>query len=734
MPISISTLQTNVLIPAIIIAGAILLRIADPAPVARLRMSAFDTYQRAAPRVADPTFPVRVVAIDEASLARLGQWPWPRTRLAEMVTKLKDAGARAIALDFVLAEPDRLSPDELARSLAATPGAGEIMAAMAKLPSNDAALAAALKVAPSVLALVGDTEGGGSMPPAKSGLAFAGDNPSAFVHAYKGGVASLPALLSAARGVGAANWLPSDDQIIRTVPLLVSVGGALYPSLSLETFRVGLNESTVFVKSSGASAMSAFGQKTGIEQVRVGKSVLPTDARGELWLKFAPADPRRTISAVRIIDGDFDKRDIAGRYVMIGATAAGLLDLRATPLEASTPGVEVHAQALEQILSGDSVVRPAYATGAELLSLSGIGGLIAWLLGRSGALLAAVLGGTAIAAVVILSWLAYTHAGLLFDPVYPAISVVLLYAASSLTTFVRSEKERARIRSAFSHYVAPPLVAELVKNHERLKLGGEAREVTLLFADVRGFSRFSETLGAEDLVRFINRLFTPLTETILANRGTIDKFMGDAVMAFWNAPLADPEHAKNACRAALAMLKDLEALNAQLAREASAAGLPFAPVRLGIGLNTGPCVVGNVGSPQRFDYSVLGDVVNVASRFEEATKTFGADIILGQATAAQVTDMALLELGTATPRGKDRPERIFALAGDESVASSPDFQQLRRVHADAILTGSNATSTARHRLEACLRLAPDTVRRFYQLALERTPAAADAEPRANLDT
>lgn len=727
-------LRTGLLVPAVILGAAMLLRIADPTPVARLRMSAFDSYQRAAPRLPNSDFPVRVIAIDEASLARFGQWPWPRSRLAELITKLKDAGAKAIALDVILAEPDRLSPGELVRALSSTPVSGDVLAAIGKLPSGDDALAAALAPAPSVLALVGDTYGVTSLPPAKAGLAFAGDQPSIFTHSYAGGVSSLPALSAASKGIGAANWLPADDQIIRSVPLLISIGGKLYPSLSLETFRVGQGASTLFVKSSGASAISAFGQNTGIEQVRVGSTVLPTDARGELWLRFAKEDRRRTISAANILVGDFAPSDIKGHYVMIGATAAGLLDLRATPLQSSVPGVEVHAQALEQMLSGEHLERPAYATGAELLTLTVLGTLIALLLGRSGALVAALIGTGGIAAIFLVSWLAYTHAGLLFDPVYPGLSVAMLYAGSSLTNFVRSERDRARIRSAFSHYVAPPLVEQLVQNHESLKLGGEAREVTLLFADVRGFSRFSESLDAETLVRFVNRLFTPLTDTILANRGTIDKFMGDAVMAFWNAPVADDQHAANACRAALAMLADLEALNSELAAEAQKSGLPFAPVRLGIGLNTGTCVVGNVGSPQRFDYSVLGDVVNVAARFEEATKKFGVDIIVGETTAAQATGLALLELGSLTPRGKDRPERIFALVGDEATAASPEFGELLRAHTglNAGTTGSAEQRAQRlERLQSCLRLAPNPIRRFYLAAIEREMDGAVAAPSSN---
>ena len=298
-----------------------------------------------------------------------------------------------------------------------------------------------------------------------------------------------------------------------------------------------------------------------------------------------------------------------------------------------------------------------------------------------GALAAALIGLSAIAAVFAASWLAYSDAGLLFDPVYPSIAILVLYLTTSLNTYMRSEADRNRVRSAFSHYVSAPLVEELARNHDKLKLGGETREVSVLFADVRGFTRISEGLTAEELIRFLNRLFTPLSDVILEERGTIDKFMGDAVMAFWNAPLLDGAHARNACIAALRMLQELDGLNAAWASEARERGETASPVRIGIGLNTGECCVGNVGSPQRFDYSILGDVVNIASRLEEATKSYAIPIVAGETTAAAAPELAFLELDSVPIRGKEREVRIYALLGDEAVAASERFRQLKSAFA-----------------------------------------------------
>lgn len=725
-------LPLHVLVAAAILTGCVALRVADPRPVSQLRQSVFDSYLRAGPRAIDRSFPVRVIAIDEASLARLGQWPWPRTKLAELTSRLQEAGAKSITFDLVLAEPDRLSPDALLRSLSGQSVNKEIVSEIAKLPSNDKRLAETVASAPVVIGVAADTDAKHEIAPYRGGISFAGDDPRLFVHPYAGGIENLPILTEAAHGVGAVNWIPSEDQVVRRIPLLVSIAGKLYPSLALEALRVGTNQSTIFVKSSGGSGINAFGKKTGIESVRVGKTILPSTNRGELWLKFSPADPRRTISASRILDGTFDPADIKSRHIFIGATAAGLLDLRATPLEPSIPGVEIEAQALEQMLSGDNLVRPAYATGLEIAFILALGALVAWLIARSGPLLAAAVGIVAIAAIVTLSWLAYSRAGLLFDPIYPSLSVALLYLGTSLTSYVRSEIERAQIRSAFAHYVSPSVVAEIARDPDKLKLGGDRREITLLFADVRGFSKMSEGLEPEELVRFINRLFTPLADTILDHRGTIDKFIGDAVMAFWNAPLQDAEHAKNACRTALSMLKNVAQLNAELAEESRQRGETCVPVRIGIGLNTGECVVGNVGSPQRFDYSVLGDVVNVAARFEEATKTFGTDIIVGERTAQQAASFALLELTTVMPRGKERPERIFALLGDEEFAASTQFLELKQAHSRLLAAEPN-TSERETALAECRRLSHPAIAAYYQGHRSGSNTAPAAEIAKELD-
>lgn len=710
----------HILVTGVLLALAVALRIADPAPLAMFRTHVFDAYLRLAPRAADPAFPVRIVDIDSHSLERVGQWPWPRTKLAELIDKLAAAGARVIALDMILPEPDRLSPDSLARLLAERlPESAPLTEKAAALTSNDAILGQAVARAPVVLAVVatelkrsvvsGRGAGDGSHVPAapRASLAVAGDDPKLFLPRFAEVEHSRDAITAGAKGVGAANWLPAEDQLVRAVPLLVNIAGTLYPSLPVEMLRVAGNHTTIFVRSSGASGAQAFGQKTGIDSVRVGGTILPTGADGQLWLRLSRPDPRRTISAHRILDETPKPDDIKGRMILVGSSAPGLMDLRATPLEPSVAGVEIHAQALEQMLAGDHLVRPDFATGAELAFLVLAGVLVGWLLWRSGPLPAAAVGAGAIAAVSAVSWLLYSRSGYLLDPVYPALSLAAVYSATTLLNYAGAERDRTRVRTAFAHYMAPELVEELAGHPERLRLGGEMREVTLLFADVRGFSRLSEGMDAEALTRLVNRLFTPLTEAILAERGTIDKYIGDAVMAYWNAPLTDPQHARNACRAALAMTRELDRLNRLTVAEGGLVGAAPGPVRVGIGLNTGICCVGNLGSPKRFDYSIIGDPVNVASRLEAATKAWGAPIIAGSSTAGAATGLAFIELGTVALPGKDRPETIHALVGDEGFAASPEFSALsaaaRRLR-EAYAAADDAA--VRAALAACEKHAP----------------------------
>ena len=667
------------LIVGAVIIAALALRIWDPSPVAAMRSLVFDTYQQVRPRIYDPSLPVRIVDIDEDSLKKIGQWPWPRTVLAELVQKLSSNGAAAIGFDMAFPEPDRMSPANALRFWPNSDALASLRAEAEKLPSNDQVLAEAIGAAPVVLGFIAAPQGG-SIPETKAGFAHGGDDPKLFAPFYPGAAASLTELQDKASGAGALNWLPEHDQIIRRMPMVIRIGDNLYPSLAADMLRLAQGASTYMVKSSGASGEKAFGEKTGIVKVRIGDYEVPTEANGQMWIRFTRQAKARYLPAWRVLNGEIGKDEIEGRLLIIGTSAAGLLDLRATPLEPSVPGVELHAQAIEQILQGSFLQRPDFATPAELLYILALGIIIAILIYRSGALGSAVLGGLAVAAVLAVSWYAFDAFGWLVDPVYPAIALTAVYLAGTLYVFLRTERERNRVRHAFGHYMAPALVERLAGDPSKLKLGGETRDMTLLFSDVRGFTAISEGLDAEELTRFLNNLFTPLSNIILDEQGTIDKFMGDAVMAFWNAPLDDALHPSHACSAALRMMREMRELNDRWRQEAEAKDRPYKPVKLGIGLNTGICCVGNLGSETRFDYSVIGDNVNVASRLEGQSKTYEVGTIVGETTTLRAPDFAFLELDFLKVKGRTEATRIFALLGDNALKQSQAFIDLTARH------------------------------------------------------
>ena len=355
---------------------------------------------------------------------------------------------------------------------------------------------------------------------------------------------------------------------------------------------------------------------------------------------------------------------MAGRIILVGTSAPGLIDLRATPLDAAIPGVEVHAQAIEQIIAeqqgGLSLTRPDYARALELAIMIVLGIVLAAILPTISAVHAAVLGLSVMATLAIGGWGAYSQAGLLLDPSYPALALFILVAAGTTDVYRRVEQQRGEVRRAFSYYVSPTVVDEIIAHPDKLELGGVVREVTLLFCDVRNFTTLSEKLNAHELTSFINSLLTPLSEIILTNRGTIDKYIGDAIMAFWNAPLDDPDHAAHACRSALAMIAKMEDLNKTWRKQAEAAGRPYDQVRIGIGINSGEVCVGNLGSSQRFDYSAIGDNVNVASRFEGLSKAYGVPIVVGEQTLERLNGVEAIELDMMRVKGRAQPTRIYA--------------------------------------------------------------------------
>ena len=669
----------------------------------------FDQYQRWKPRPYAFDQPVRVIAVDDESLKRLGQWPWPRERLATLVDALKNAGAAAIVFDFLFAEKDRA--DASAQN-GATP---------------DDVFARAIDGAPVVLGSFVSEAPNGAPDAAKAGFVTAGDDATKFLTPAPGALAPLSELAKHAAGVGFLNWRPDSDRVVRRVPLILNVNGALHPSLAMEALRVAQGASTYVVKSSNASGETAFGEVYGVLAIRDGDVTIQTDPAGDIRVYFARPDPRRSIPAWKVFTPGTDLSSLRGSIVFVGASAALLSDIVATPLSAAMPGVEAHAQIVEQLLDGQTLKRPDWAPSAEWMATAVICAILiatTWFLAPH---LAALMFAAVVAAIGAVSWFAFSRHGVLIEPAYPAFSAAAVYFTGVSTLYAVKRHQEREIRSAFGRFVSPAVVARLAEMPGALELGGLQRELTVLFCDIRSFTTISEGFDAQGLTRFLNEYLTPMTDAILDREGTIDKYMGDAIMAFWNAPLDDPDHSAHAVASALAMRETLVALNEGWRSRAETDQRTFRPVRFGVGLNTGEACVGNLGSLRRFDYSAIGDEVNVASRLEGACKIFQVDIIGSETTRAEALDFAWLEIDSVLVKGKTRPVGLYALAGDPALAGSEEFAELSRLHAAmlAAYRNRNFADAAALAKEAAPR-APDAVRGLYSYNLRRFSQLAES--------
>ena len=676
------------------------LRIADPLPIEELRLRTFDLFQVLRPRE-QKVRPVVIVDIDEASLREIGQWPWPRTVIADLITRLRAAGAVAVGFDVIFAEPDRMSPAVAAGSFRGLDA--ETREKLAALPSNDAVLAEAIKRVGGII--VGETGAAQAAPRAEgenapqTGFAIVGPNPRPFLVTFPGLLRNIPPIEQAAAGRGMFSIDPEPDGIVRRVPVVMEAQGQLAPALTMEMLRV--------VSRAGAILIRA--DQAGVKTVAVPGLEVPTDGRGRFWVYFNKRDPARSVSATDVLNGRVAPDRLRGRLVLIGTSATGLLDIKTTPVQPDMPGVEVHAQILENILTKSLLASPGYAIGAEIIAAVVFGLAIIVAAPMLPAAIVVALGAALIAGLIGISWYFFVEHHLLIDFTYPLISCWLIYLVLTFVNYFREQQQRQQIRSAFGFYLSPPLVEQLARSPEKLVLGGEERRMTILFSDVRGFTTISEHYkdDPQGLTQLMNRFLTPLTNAIIERKGTIDKYIGDAIMAFWNAPVDDDEHEANACDAALEMLARAEVLNGELKREAEASGGVYMPLRIGIGLNSGPCVVGNMGSDFRFNYSVLGDTVNLASRLEFRTKDYRLSLVIGSRTAERAKEkFATMEIDLIQVKGKKQPELVFTVLGRAEVSEDPRCNELRDLNTQMLAAyRKQQWDEAERLIERCRKLA-----------------------------
>ena len=725
LKISFRLIVTLASIGAAVLLGS--LRISDPKPVEIMRLKYFDQLQKKYPRSTDGQTYSVIVDIDEKSLREVGQWPWPRTVLAELFKKSKESGMLVLGLDVLFAEKDRTSPDLIAQDLKKrNPKVAEMLS---ELPTNESIAMEAMKVFPTVIGHSGlDVTGDAERQDIKdsSVKVFLGKNknPNDWLISYPGLLANVSEFEEAASGAGTVSVAEEPDGIIRRVPLISNVAGKVRPTLGLDMIRVAFKGNSIATRT-GINGV----EEIIIQTQSIGNAAIPTDENGRVWVYYGESDSikkedarRYYVSAVDIIKGRVGKERLQGKLGILGTSATGLKDIRPTPVEDRMPGVEIHANLIDTVISAilyytsnknaeniykqslkkglteeEALVEknkvkisgaPFLKSGTNMKFYEGIfticlGFLITISALKFGPIVNISLLVSVIGAAFYISVRLFVDEKTLFDPTFAGFSTFVIYFGNTFANYLRDANEKKQIRGAFSQYLSPALVEQLAEDPDKLVLGGETKKMTFLFCDVRGFTTISESFKSDPqgLTKLINRFLTPLTNEIINVNGTIDKYMGDCIMAFWNAPIDVDGHEKMACDATLRMHAVMKDLNAEREKEAKSENKKYLELKIGIGLNTGGCVVGNMGSDQRFDYSVLGDSVNLAARLEGQSKSYGVKTVIGPETNESVKEsFATLQLDMIAVKGKKEAVTIYTLVGDLEFKNSSEFKNLALKH------------------------------------------------------
>ena len=632
---------TSIWIVLITITVGVGLRVFDVDPLKILRLKTFDYYQKIQPRDVTSNHFI-IVEVTEQDLKRFGQWPWSRSLIAEIHSKLIVQNVNTIQYNILFSEPDRLNPKSFTDNYKID---AEIKNELMKLPSNDQYLSQFFSVEGSKAVLMysikySPTDGRVKKP----NMMFKGSDPTPWLYNFLGIVTNLPQFLDSAKGVGANIMIPSIDGTVRSQPLLINTDQGIIPAQVLETLRVAMN---------GRAYKIITGQD-GIKEIYLTREiVIRPDANAMININYADPNMIKTISVSELLDGTMD---FTNKIVIVGLNAAGLSTLKDTPLGLMTD-MQISAQAMDTMATHSSLYRDSNTNLLEIIGTTIL--LIAFLIlvprlnvFWTAGLLFSVLGGIAYG-----SWYMYSTRYWLVDVSWPILILVLTWTHLTFNNFAIQSRLRQQIKKQFEHYLAPDMVAKLQKDPTLLKLGGEKRNMTFLFSDIRGFTPISEKYkgNPEGLTKLINRFLTRMTDVIIANGGTIDKFMGDCIMAFWNAPITNKNHATLAVKSAIEMQKELKILNKELKKEK----LPA--INIGIGINTGEALVGNMGSEQRFDYSVIGDDVNLASRLESSSKELGNTLVVGHNTKTQTKGFKYKSLGQIKVKGKSQKIKVYTI-------------------------------------------------------------------------
>lgn len=630
-------------------------------------------------RGAQPTHgSVVIVDIDEKSLARIGQWPWPRNRVAELIGSIRAQGAGVVGMDILFAEPDRTSPARVVGELIGDIAGNSLGEAVMLLASavrfdHDRLLGEAFAEVPSVLGYA--FLPGGDSPRDVAATPF----PSWEVRLEPEGLTfsdlqllSVPRVLlnipevSQGLSEGFFNVWPDPAGTVVKVPLVMLYDGIPYPSLALECARVGLGQSAVVLH--GAAGRN--GKGAALLGVSLGERFVPTDSTGQVMVNYrGPNGAFPYVSASDLMEGKAAV-SLKGKIVLIGTSATGLLDLQATAFSSIYPGVEVHATVIDNIIAGDPLRHDLLTEIGVTYCLIIAGGLlICALLAFGGPVFGAMAALSLTVGAVLGCYHFLFFKGTVVGLVFPLASILAIFLSVTLANYLFVDRQKRFIHGAFRHYLAPQVVDQLMRHPEKLSLAGAEQVLTVMFCDVRNFTSLSEGMDSVSLASFMNRYLTEMTRIITDHRGMLDKYIGDAIMAIWGAPLEDEDHALNAVACALAMEKRM----GELRRQWLAEGLP--EIGVGIGVNTGPMRVGNFGSVQLFDYTVIGDEVNLASRIEGLTKTYGCSCLVTANTRLRLPgDMKLRPVDLVKVKGKAKSVEIFEPLG-EGELSAEDLSQ-----------------------------------------------------------
>lgn len=631
------------------------------------------------PNTIDPE--VVVVDIDEKSLAEVGRWPWSRNVMAKLVDQLTDHYQVAVVgFDVVFAEPDESSGLKVLESIGQQTLKGNVgyQQALSELRTNlnyDQKFADALRGKPVVLGYyfsgANRAEKSGVLPsPAFPSGSF-NNQSTAFVQ-WNGYGANLPLFQEAASHGGHFNPLIDPDGISRRVPLVVEFGGAYYEALSVAVVRTLLN---------GAELRPGFPDgESGVEWLDVvspKKSIrVPVDANVAALIPYRGGERSFAyVSAVDVLKGRVDAAQLKGRVILVGTTAPGLMDLRSTPVGEAYPGVEIHANLISGMLTGSVKEKPGYVLAIDVLLHLVFGGLLAILLPLLSPLRATLLAMSMLGVVLAINMTAWVVGNMVLPLASLIILIVVMLYGSNMSWgfFVESRTKRL-FAGLFGQYVPPELVDEMAKDPESYSMEGRNEELTVLFSDIRSFTSLSEGMDPKELARLINEYLGEMTDIIREQRGTLDKYIGDAIMAFWGAPVADAEHARHAVITALNMQKKMQ----DLAERFRERGWPA--LKIGVGVNTGTMTVGDMGSPVRKAYTVMGDAVNLGSRLEAITKQYGVGIVVGENTRNILRDVSFRELDRVKVKGKDEPVAIFEPLGFTAELTSATLDELKLWH------------------------------------------------------